>query len=83
MQCFARMPNPLEYYLEQPFHSIWLSVPLNILAPDDSWGRVSTMVLALLVPELVVGWAAWQLVIANRIAEENEGEVYHIFVGRP
>ena len=41
------------------------------------------MVLALLVPELVVGWAARQLVIANRIAEENQGGAYHIFVGRP
>jgi hypothetical protein len=40
------------------------------------------MILAFLAPELIVGWAAWQLMVASRIAEENRGGFYHIFVAR-
>jgi hypothetical protein len=69
------------------FACTWLSIHPNIPAPNDSWGkkgvrRVWTMVLALLVPELVVAWAARQLMTASRIAKENKSGVYRIFGGR-
>jgi len=68
------------------FACIWLSIHPNIPLPEDSWGRkgvrrVWTMILALLAPELIVGWAARQRLIARDIAKDNEGVVYHIFVG--
>jgi hypothetical protein len=59
------------------FACIWLSVHPNIPALDDSWGkkvarRVCTTVLALLAPELVVGWAMRQLILASNIAKKNK-----------
>jgi hypothetical protein len=69
------------------FACIWLSVHPNIPAPDDSWGkkvarRVCTMVLALLAPELIVGWAMRQRIQASRIATENKSGIYDIFQGQ-
>jgi hypothetical protein len=66
------------------FACIWLSVHPNIPAPDDSWGRkavrrVFTMVLALLAPELVVGWAMRQRMQASNITKENKSRIYHIW----
>jgi hypothetical protein len=62
------------------FACIWLSVHPNIPAPDESWGkkvarRVCTMVLALFAPELIVGWAMRQLILASRIAKENKSRI--------
>jgi len=59
------------------FACIWLSIHPNIPAPEDSWGtrvarRAWMMVLALLAPELIVGWATRQLIVASRIAGENK-----------
>ena len=39
------------------------------------------MVLALLAPELIVGWAMRQLIQANNITKENKSEMYDIFDG--
>ena len=69
------------------FACIWLSIHPNIPAPDDSWGRkgirrVWTMILALLAPELVVGWAMRQLLLATKIAQENKSKGYDTLVGR-
>ena len=67
------------------FACICLAIHPNIAAaPDDGWGRrgvccVCTMVLALVVPELVVAWAARQLIIAGKITESNKSGVYHIY----
>ena len=66
------------------FACICLMIQPNIPAPDDSWGRrgihcVCTMVLALLLPEFIVTWAARQLIIAGKITENNESGVYHIY----
>jgi hypothetical protein len=40
------------------------------------------MVLALLAPELVVGWAMRQRMQASRIATENKSGIYDIFQGQ-
>jgi len=66
------------------FACIWLSIHVNIPAPDDNWGRVAirrvwTTVLAFFVPELVAGWAVQQLRIASEIAKENKGGCYSSF----
>jgi hypothetical protein len=68
------------------FACIWLSIHPNIPAPQDSWGtrivrRVWMMALALIAPELVVGWAARQWIHARKIAKENDGEVRRICQG--
>jgi len=59
------------------FACIWLSIHINIPAPEDSKGtklarRMWMMVLALLMPELIVGWAAQQLKAASKIAGDNK-----------
>ena len=61
------------------FACTWVSIHPNIPAPEDSWGtkfarRVWITILALLAPELIVGWAARQWIFARRIAEANKGE---------
>ena len=66
------------------FACTWVSVHPNIPAPDDSWGtkltrRVWTMILALLAPELVVGWAARQWILAGEIASENKSTLAQYF----
>jgi hypothetical protein len=60
------------------FACIWLSVHPNIPAWNDSWGRIAVrrtwmMLLGLLAPELVVGWAMRQRAKASKIATENKG----------
>jgi hypothetical protein len=63
------------------FACIWLAIHPNIPAPEDSWGRIAArrvwmMLLALLTPELIVSWAARQLIAACRIAKTNKSEVH-------
>jgi hypothetical protein len=62
------------------FACIWVSIHPNILGLNDSWGRkvvcrVWIMVLALLAPELVVGWAMRQRTIASKIGRDNKGRI--------
>jgi len=58
---------------------IWVSVHPNIPSPDErwprlAWRRVGLMLLALIAPEAVIGWALRQRLAAAELAEEHEGE---------
>jgi len=58
---------------------IWVSVHPNTPSPDErwprlAWRRVGLMLLALIAPEAVIGWALRQRLAAAELAEEHEGE---------
>jgi len=51
----------------------------NIPSPDERWPRIAVrriglMLAALIMPEVVIGWALRQRMIAVRLAEEHKGE---------
>jgi hypothetical protein len=56
------------------FACTWVSLHLNIPAPDEKWSTIAlrsmrVMVLALIAPELVVVLAMRQWLVARRIAK--------------
>jgi len=57
----------------------WVSIHPNIPSPDDRWPRIAwrragLMILALIAPEVVIGWALRQRLAAAELAEEHKGE---------
>jgi len=56
----------------------WVSIHPNIPSPDERWPRIAVrraglMLLALFVPEAVIGWALRQRLAAAELAEEHKG----------
>jgi hypothetical protein len=61
------------------FLCTWVSMHPNIPSPDERWPKVTwrragLMLLALLVPEAVIGWALRQRRAAAELAERHKGE---------
>jgi len=61
------------------FLCTWVSIHPNIPSPDERWPRLACrraglMILALIAPEAVIGWALRQRLIAANLAEEHKGE---------
>ncbi|KAH9953500.1 hypothetical protein BC827DRAFT_1146040 [Russula dissimulans] len=57
----------------------WVSMHPNIPSPDERWPRIAwrragLMILALIAPEVVIGWALRQRQAAAELAEERKGE---------
>ena len=57
----------------------WVSVHPNIPSPDERWPRVALrraglMLVALMMPEAVIGWALRQRQVAVQLAEKHKGE---------
>ena len=57
----------------------WVSMHPNIPSPDERWPklalrRVGLLLLALFVPEAVIGWALRQRQAAAELAKEHKGE---------
>jgi cytochrome b561 len=57
----------------------WVSMHPNIPSPDERWPRLALrraglMLLALFVPEAVIGWALRQRQAAAELAKEHKGE---------
>jgi hypothetical protein len=60
------------------FLCTWVSMHPNIPSPDERWPRVAwrragLMLLALLVPEAVIGWALRQRLAAAELAKKHKG----------
>jgi RsiW-degrading membrane proteinase PrsW (M82 family) len=61
------------------FLCTWASVHPNIPSPDERWPRIALrrvglMIAALIMPEVIIGWALRQRLAAGRLAEEHKGE---------
>jgi len=61
------------------FLCTWVSMHPNIPSPDERWPRVAIrraglLLLALLVPEAVIGWALRQRQAAAELAKEHKSE---------
>jgi hypothetical protein len=57
----------------------WASVHPNIPSPDDRWPKIAVrraglLLAALIMPEVIVGWALRQRLAAGRLAKEHKGE---------
>jgi hypothetical protein len=57
----------------------WVSMHPNIPSPDDRWPRVALrraglLLLALFVPEAIIGWALRQRQAAAKLAERHKRE---------
>jgi len=57
----------------------WVSMHPNIPSPDERWPRIAwrragLMILALIAPEVVIGWALRQRQAAAELAEERKRE---------
>jgi hypothetical protein len=57
----------------------WAAVHPNIPSPDERWPRIAVrriglMIAALVMPEVIIGWALRQRLAAVRLAEEHKGE---------
>jgi len=59
----------------------WGSMHPNIPSPDERWPRIAwrrtgLMIVALIAPEAVIGWALRQRLAAAQLAKERKGESY-------
>ncbi|KAH9962600.1 hypothetical protein BC827DRAFT_200716 [Russula dissimulans] len=59
------------------FLCTWASVHPNIPSPDERWPRIALrrvglMIAALIMPEVIIGWALRQRLAAGRLAEEHK-----------
>ncbi|KAH9962583.1 hypothetical protein BC827DRAFT_1266825 [Russula dissimulans] len=57
----------------------WAAVHPNIPSPDERWPRIAMrriglMIAALVMPEVIIGWALRQRRAAVKLAEEHKGE---------
>jgi len=57
----------------------WVSMHPNIPGPDERWPRIALrrvglLLLALFVPEAVIGWALRQRQVAAELAEKHKGQ---------
>jgi hypothetical protein len=57
----------------------WAAVHPNVPSPDERWPRIAMrriglMIAALVMPEVIIGWALRQRRAAVRLAEEHKGE---------
>ncbi|KDQ59774.1 hypothetical protein JAAARDRAFT_126716 [Jaapia argillacea MUCL 33604] len=55
----------------------WVAVHLNVPSPNEGMvnrtlRRIGIMVIAVVAPEFVVGWAARQYMVAGRVAKDHE-----------
>ena len=76
--------NIIWSYLVTIFACTWIAVHPNIPGPDENSfmnalsRRIKIMATAVIAPELVVGWALWQWVIARKIVKQHKGASRHI-----
>jgi len=68
------------------FLCTWASVHPNIPSPDERWPRVAVrrvglMLAALLMPEVIIGWALRQRMAAVRLAEKHKDKGWTITHG--
>jgi len=61
------------------FLCTWVSMHPNIPSPDERWPRVAwrragLVLLALIAPEAVIGWALRQRQAAAELAEKHKGD---------
>ncbi|KAJ7191921.1 hypothetical protein GGX14DRAFT_578513 [Mycena pura] len=66
------------------FACTWVSVHPNVPPPDQSmlallWRRLRLMVLAIFVPEIIVGFAARQFLVARAFSKKRDVSITHGF----